>query len=152
LRGYATALEAAGVPWAGVPVYECATLTLAEGARAAAWLLEQEPRPTALLAMSDQFALGALDAARALRLRVPDDVAVVGFDDIPAAARGAGAHHGTPAACREGSAGRPSPYRVHSRRQARPDSRGRCLTHGTGGARLHSTGASPVTGGERIPV
>ncbi len=87
LRGYATALEAAGIPWAGVPVYECATLTLAEGARAAAWLLEQEPRPTALLAMSDQFALGALDAARALGLRVPEDVAVVGFDDIPAAAR-----------------------------------------------------------------
>ena len=87
LRGYATALEAAGVPWTSVPVYECATLSPAEGARAAAWLLEREPRPTALLAMSDQFALGALDAARALGLRVPEDVAVVGFDDIPAAAR-----------------------------------------------------------------
>jgi len=87
LRGYASALEASGVRWAGVPVYECATLALTEGAQAASWLLGRQPRPTALLAMSDQLALGALDAARALGLRVPDDVSVVGFDDIPAAAR-----------------------------------------------------------------
>ncbi len=89
LRGYMAALEAAGVRWADVPVYECATLTLSEGAQAAMWLLGRRPRPTALLAMSDQLALGALDAARALGLSVPDDVSVVGFDDIPAAARAA---------------------------------------------------------------
>jgi DNA-binding LacI/PurR family transcriptional regulator len=52
-------------------------------------LLDQVPRPTALLAMSDQLALGALDAARARGLDVPGDLSVVGFDDIPAAARAA---------------------------------------------------------------
>jgi DNA-binding LacI/PurR family transcriptional regulator len=36
--------------------------------------------------MSDEFALGAIEAARGLGLRVPDDLSVVGFDDIPTAA------------------------------------------------------------------
>ena len=61
LRGYASALEAVGVKWAGIPVYECTTTTPAEGAAAAHWLLSREPRPTALLAMSDLLALGALE-------------------------------------------------------------------------------------------
>jgi DNA-binding LacI/PurR family transcriptional regulator len=87
LRGYAAALAEAAVPWFGVPIYTCATLTLADGARAAHWLLGQVPRPTALLAMSDQYALGALDAARTLGLNVPGDLSVVGFDDVPGAAR-----------------------------------------------------------------
>ncbi|HZS90458.1 MAG TPA: LacI family DNA-binding transcriptional regulator [Chloroflexota bacterium] len=86
-RGYAAALSEAGVPWAAVSLYACAALTLADGARAARWLLRQVPRPTALLAMSDQHALGALDAARMLDLSVPGDLSVVGFDDVPAAAR-----------------------------------------------------------------
>jgi DNA-binding LacI/PurR family transcriptional regulator len=87
LAGYAAALAAVDVPWSAVPVYECGGLALEDGAQAAAWLLDQVPRPTALLAMSDQLALGALDAARARGLDVPDDLSVVGFDDIPAAAR-----------------------------------------------------------------
>lgn len=87
LRGYAAAVEASGIAWAGVPVYEAAATTPAGGAEAAAWLLAQQPRPTALLAMSDQLALGALDEAKAQALRVPGDLAIVGFDDVPAAGR-----------------------------------------------------------------
>lgn len=87
LRGYAAATAEAGISWAEIPVFECASLEPANGAEAAAWLLGREPRPTALLAMSDQLALGALDAARELGLNVPDDLSVVGFDDVPAAAR-----------------------------------------------------------------
>lgn len=45
-------------------------------------LLRLKPRPTAIFAASDYLACGALDAARSLRLRVPEDVAVLGFDDI----------------------------------------------------------------------
>ncbi|MER3437261.1 MAG: hypothetical protein C4346_06535, partial [Chloroflexota bacterium] len=44
------------------------------------------PRPTALVAMSDAIALGALSAALQCGLRVPDDLSLVGFDDIPEAA------------------------------------------------------------------
>jgi hypothetical protein len=48
-----------------------------------------ERPPTAILATSDVLALGVLDAAAQAGLRVPDDLSVVGFDDVPAAA-GAG--------------------------------------------------------------
>jgi DNA-binding LacI/PurR family transcriptional regulator len=44
-------------------------------------------RPTAILAMSDRLAIGAMAAARGAGLAVPGDVSVTGFDDIPAASR-----------------------------------------------------------------
>ena len=43
-------------------------------------------RPTAVLAMSDAMAVGAMRAARDLGLRIPGDLSVVGFDDIDLAA------------------------------------------------------------------
>lgn len=52
------------------------------GCRAALELLEQDPRPTAIVCGNDVLALGALSAARALGIRVPDDLTVIGFDDI----------------------------------------------------------------------
>lgn len=87
LQAYKSALKAAGVAWADVPVYQCAEHTPFEGRAAAEILLARSPRPTAILATSDQLALGALEAARQRGLRVPEDVSVVGFDDIPAAAQ-----------------------------------------------------------------
>lgn len=48
-------------------------------------LLSSPDRPTAIFAGSDLQALGVLDAARGLGLRVPDDFSVVGYDDIPLA-------------------------------------------------------------------
>jgi DNA-binding LacI/PurR family transcriptional regulator len=87
LRGYAMAIEAAGLSWVDVPVYEHFGNVPEEGRKAAESLLAQEPRPTAILALSDQLALGALDVARRLDLSVPEDVSVVGFDDVPDAAR-----------------------------------------------------------------
>ncbi|GAA4385136.1 substrate-binding domain-containing protein [Agromyces bauzanensis] len=42
-------------------------------------------RPTAIFAGSDLQALGAIEAARELGLRVPEDVSIVGYDDIPLA-------------------------------------------------------------------
>lgn len=44
-------------------------------------LLEQELRPTALFAMNDLMAAGAMDAIRAAGLRIPDDISVIGFDN-----------------------------------------------------------------------
>lgn len=55
------------------------------GRRAAAELLAGERRPTALLAMSDVLAMGALEAAAQVGLSVPADLSVVGFDDSPVA-------------------------------------------------------------------
>ena len=86
LRGYAAALEAAGLSASGVPVYECNENDREEGRRAAGELLSRTPRPTAILALSDQLALGVLDAAKEMDLSVPGDLSVVGFDDVPEAA------------------------------------------------------------------
>lgn len=48
-------------------------------------LLSSPDRPTAIFAGSDLQALGAIEAARGLGLRVPEDVSIVGYDDIPLA-------------------------------------------------------------------
>ncbi len=58
----------------------------ASGYRAAARLLESGARFTALLASNDQMALGAMRALRERGLRIPEDVSVVGFDDVPESA------------------------------------------------------------------
>ncbi|GIG30154.1 LacI family DNA-binding transcriptional regulator [Cellulomonas marina] len=52
------------------------------GAEAMTTLLRTRPRPEVVFAANDVMALGALSAARALGVRVPEDVAVAGFDDI----------------------------------------------------------------------
>jgi DNA-binding LacI/PurR family transcriptional regulator len=66
-------------------VYEVAVNSRDEGRGAALALLQASPRPTAVLAMSDEFAVGALVAAGELNLRVPHDLSVVGWDDLPSA-------------------------------------------------------------------
>ncbi len=87
LRGYAAAIAAVGLSWADVPVYECAENVPEKGRIATEALLARDPRPTAILTFSDQLALGAIEAARRLGLSVPIDLSVVGFDDVPEAAR-----------------------------------------------------------------
>ncbi len=56
------------------------------GRAAAIDLLSAHPETTALLCTTDQIALGALQAAAELGRRVPDDLSIVGFDDVPRAA------------------------------------------------------------------
>jgi LacI family transcriptional regulator len=57
------------------------------GFEAAKRLLRLRPRPTAIFAANDISALGVLSAVREAGLRVPEDVSLVGFDDIPLAAQ-----------------------------------------------------------------
>jgi LacI family transcriptional regulator len=45
-------------------------------------ILNQEKRPTAILAVSDQMALAVMDAAATMKLSIPGDLSVIGFDDI----------------------------------------------------------------------
>ncbi|CAN5893335.1 LacI family DNA-binding transcriptional regulator [soil metagenome] len=78
-------LSAAGVDWVDVPVVECAVNDLDTGALGAYELLHRTPAPTAILALSDQLALGALRAAQEMGVTVPGTCSVVGFDDAPGA-------------------------------------------------------------------
>lgn len=87
LSGYAAAAAAAGLSWEEVPVYECPYNAPDYGHEAAGFLLDRSPRPTALLCTSDQLAFGAIEAARERGLTVPEDLSVVGFDDVPEARR-----------------------------------------------------------------
>lgn len=85
-RGYRDAFAEAGMDWSDVVVVNVAESTRREGAVAAALALDQEPPPTAIVAINDVLALGALDALTARGLRPGHDVSVTGFDDIPDAA------------------------------------------------------------------
>ena len=59
----------------------------ADGVKAAREALSTNPRPRALLCMSDQLAMAALSVARDMSISVPDQLRIVGFDDIPEARR-----------------------------------------------------------------
>jgi LacI family transcriptional regulator len=83
LRGFRAGLGAGLLPSSRI-VY--ADDRLEGGRRAARGLLGGRDRPTALFATNDLMALGAVAAARELRLGVPQEVSIVGFDDIPFAA------------------------------------------------------------------
>jgi DNA-binding LacI/PurR family transcriptional regulator len=82
LDAYRKALEAAGLAYDESLVYQCGQL-LEDGYRAALHLLSQPNRPTALLAINDLLGMAAIRAAADLGLRVPDDVSIASFDDIP---------------------------------------------------------------------
>lgn len=62
-----------------------AQLSVVEGQRAAERLLTLSPRPTALICDDDILAAGACKAARRLGIRVPQELSVTGFDDLPLA-------------------------------------------------------------------
>lgn len=86
IAGYRSAFEAAGIDWASVQIWECAHNGRQPGRDAAAAVLATKPRPTAIVALSDELALGVIEGAQDLGLAVPEDLSVVGFDDAPAAA------------------------------------------------------------------
>lgn len=80
-QGYREALEAAGLGWD--PELEVHAEFSVEGGRAAARrLLALKPRPDAIFASTDLQAVGVLKAARELGVGVPDQLALVGGDDI----------------------------------------------------------------------
>jgi DNA-binding LacI/PurR family transcriptional regulator len=85
LLGWREAIVGAGIDWAQVPVASSAESDADTGYRAAATLLDRADRPTAIVCLSDVLALGVLRAARERGIRVPQDLSVVGYDDIEAA-------------------------------------------------------------------
>ncbi|WP_117212001.1 LacI family DNA-binding transcriptional regulator [Allorhizocola rhizosphaerae] len=82
LDGYRTAMAAAGLRIHDKLIYMGNFYHEAGFAGGSAMLARPEP-PTAIFASSDQMALGVYEAVRQRGLRVPDDISVVGFDDLP---------------------------------------------------------------------
>ncbi|NEK84614.1 LacI family transcriptional regulator [Blastococcus saxobsidens] len=84
LDGYRAGLESAGLPF-DPELLVAGDFDYASGARAADVLLALDDPPTAVFAANDQMALGVYEGARRKGVRVPDDLSVVGFDDLPQA-------------------------------------------------------------------
>ena len=82
IDGYRTALETAGLR-VDPALIRRGDFHSRSGYRQLASLLTLPDRPTAVFAGSDLQALGVYEAARDAGLRIPDDLSVVGFDDLP---------------------------------------------------------------------
>jgi LacI family transcriptional regulator len=81
-RAFSYCASSAGIgDWC--PVIECDRYTREAGARAMDRLIADHPRLTAVIAGNDLIALGAIEALRRSGRRCPEDVSVVGFNDMP---------------------------------------------------------------------
>ena len=85
LDGYRAALARAGIAADPVLVAE-GDFRFESALVSASDLLSLEEPPTAIIAASDVQAMGVYEAARRHELRIPEDLSVIGFDDIPSAA------------------------------------------------------------------
>jgi DNA-binding LacI/PurR family transcriptional regulator len=84
VSGYREAIAAAGMDPDTVPVLE-GDYRISSGEKLASEILDRpaKERPTALICANDLMAIGVLSYCRRAELRVPEDVSVVGFDDLP---------------------------------------------------------------------
>jgi LacI family transcriptional regulator len=85
LQGYKDGLCQAGIPF-DPQLVEVGDYSRLVSAACARRLLELPDPPTAIFASNDQSALGVYDAAQAAGLRIPEDLSVAGFDNIPESA------------------------------------------------------------------
>jgi LacI family transcriptional regulator len=82
VNGYCKALEAAGLPFNETYV-KYGEFTQSSGYALTKTVLAMDPRPTAIFGANNFIAIGALKALSDARIKVPDDISVVGFDDLP---------------------------------------------------------------------
>lgn len=82
LEGYLQALEEEGIQKKKEFLVEAPNTTVESGYFAAKKLMRLKQRPRAMVTSSDLLAFGAIDAMKDLGIRVPEDVAIVGFDNI----------------------------------------------------------------------
>ena len=85
LKGYRSALRTHHIPEMPELVYE-GDFNQPDGYAGASAFLELPIPPTAIFASNDVMAMGVMDAVRNRNLRIPDDISVVGFDNIPQSA------------------------------------------------------------------
>ncbi|PAV31236.1 LacI family transcriptional regulator [Virgibacillus profundi] len=81
-RGYERALKEFGLEIESNWIYNTTQLGFENGQQAMRKLLNQNNRPTAVFAVSDVLAIGALKEIQSSGLKVPEDIAIIGFDKI----------------------------------------------------------------------
>jgi len=86
IDGFIQALHEAGKTLDSAYTAVVPDYSLAAGAEGAERLLDLTPPPTAIFAISDTLALGAMRAIKQRGQRIPEDVALISFNDIPTAA------------------------------------------------------------------
>jgi LacI family transcriptional regulator len=84
LDGYRAGLEAAGIPFSDELIQQ-GDFYHESGFEGGTALLNLPEPPTAIFACSDQMACGVYEAVRRKGLRIPEDISLVGFDDLPEA-------------------------------------------------------------------
>ena len=84
-HGYHRALKEAGIVNDSGLIAPVQGFNAAEGKQAADRLLKLPQPPSAIFAISDSMAVGAMQAIKAAGLRIPEDIALIGFNDIPIA-------------------------------------------------------------------
>jgi len=84
LDGYQTALRTNHIPVAPELIYE-GTFNQPDGYTGANRFLDLENPPTVIFASNDVMAMAAMDAVRQRGLKVPEDISILGFDDVPQA-------------------------------------------------------------------
>jgi len=84
--GYLTALAEAGLP-VDESLVAGDAFSIEAGENAGRALLERTDRPTAIFAVNDNTAIGVMAAAHSLGLRIPADLSLVGYNDIPVVSR-----------------------------------------------------------------
>jgi DNA-binding LacI/PurR family transcriptional regulator len=82
MEGLRSACTANGIDFDSLPQQE-GDFSIESGATCASKLLEQFPDLTAIIGLNDRMALGAMQKARQMGRTIPDDLSIVGYDDIP---------------------------------------------------------------------
>jgi LacI family transcriptional regulator len=85
LEGYKAALRTHHIAYNPLLVHE-GTYEQTDGYSGALHLLDLPEPPTAIFASNDNMAMGVMDAVRSRGLRIPEDISIIGFDDIPQSA------------------------------------------------------------------
>lgn len=81
-RGYRNTLERHGIPYDPHLVYR-GDFTFDSGIKALEYFLALPEWPSAIFSTNDQMAFGVLTRAHSLNISIPDDISLIGFDDIP---------------------------------------------------------------------
>jgi len=81
LKGYQNALKKANIPFDSDLIID-GDFSSTCGIKAAKLFADMPKRPTAIFSMSDKMAIGLIQGFKKLGLKVPEDISVVGFDDI----------------------------------------------------------------------